>query len=158
MSSMKMRAVVSLVALVTGALSLVWAIPARAQYSLTRGDVTVYYSAVATTSLDPEVARRYSITRSPSRALLNIVVLRTAAGSMPTPLEAEIRASVTNAERRREDLTVREIRDASSISYLAEPRIADVDRLAFDLAVTPEGESTPIEIRFDQAYFPSPPR
>ena len=155
---MKMRAVVSLVAFLTGMVSLVWATPARAQYSLTRGDVTVYYSAVATTSLAPEIARQYAITRSPSRALLNIVVLRNTAGSMPTPLKAGIRASVTNAERRREDLTIREIRNDSSISYLAEPRIADVDRLAFDLAVTPEGESTPIEIRFDQAFFPSQPR
>jgi ferredoxin-NADP reductase len=158
MWSMKMRAVLSVAALATGVLSMLWATPARAQYSLTRGDVTVYYSAVATTSLDPEVARRYSITRSRSRALLNIVVLRTAGGTMPTPVKAGIRASVTNAERRREELTIREIRDASSISYLAEPRIADVDRLAFELAVTPEGETTPIEVRFDQTFFPSQPR
>lgn len=130
---------------------------AFAQNSITRGGVTVHYGAVATTSLDAAVARGYAITRSSTRALLSIVVLRAGADAMPVASQATVTATVTNAAGRSEALALREVVDGASISYLAEPRIAARDTLEFALLVTPRGEATPIEIRFEQAFFPESP-
>lgn len=132
--------------------------PIAAQTSFSRGDITVHYSAVATTSLAPEIARQYSITRSPARGLLNIVVLRAAADGMPTSIKAKIVATATDADGRKEALTMREVIDAASVSYLAEPRVPDGEALEFELVVTPEGEGAPIEIRFEQTFFSTPAR
>ena len=40
------------------------------------GDLHVYYNALPSTELTPEVARQYGITRSANRALLNVSVRR----------------------------------------------------------------------------------
>src|SRR3546814_11222280 len=57
-------------------LGLAIATPASAQHNnmIQSGNLTVHYNALATTSLSPEVAHQYGITRSASRALLNVAV------------------------------------------------------------------------------------
>ena len=55
--------------LICGALcGLALALPAAAENSVRSGDLVVHYNAVPTTSLTPEVARQYAITRSANRA------------------------------------------------------------------------------------------
>ena len=134
---------------------LVWMVlalagAANAQGSLQRGESTVYYSAVPTTTLATEVARQYAITASPGRALLTLVVIRGDVASA-----ASVSGSATNLAGETQVLALREVRDAAGgVSYLAEPRIAARDTLDFDLAVLPAGDSEAISVKFRQEFFP----
>lgn len=121
----------------------------HAESSLRQGDYVVHYSAVPSTQIAPEVARQYAITRSANRALLNIAVRR---GDAAVP--AKVTGAATNLAGQREDLAVREVREGDAIYYLAEPRVANQDTLAFDLGVQPEGVAAPIVVRFRQEFFP----
>jgi hypothetical protein len=131
---------------------------AQAQNPIVRGDVQVHYSALSTTSLSPEVARQYAIIRSAGRGLLNIAVLRGTQTGLQRAIPAAIAGAATNLAGQRQILSLREVREGEAIYYLAEPRIDDGETLEFELAVTPDGESSPIEIRFRQQFFAPTPR
>lgn len=132
--------------------------PAAAQGSVTQGAFTVHYSAVPTATLAPEVARRYAITRSASRALLSLVVLRAGDDAVPMPVRAKVDARRRDAGGRDEALAVREVVDGDAVTYLAEPRIGARERVDFVIAIVPVGESAPIEVRFSQEFFPDTAR
>lgn len=127
---------------------------AAAQTAIERGDTAVHYSAIPSTTLAPEVARRYAITRSAGRALLNIAVMQRSPGAEPRAITAGITGSATNPNGQRQTLALREVREGDAIYYLAEPRIAARDTLDFELSVVPEGATGPIEVRFRQEFFP----
>ncbi|HEX5693313.1 MAG TPA: DUF4426 domain-containing protein, partial [Arenimonas sp.] len=61
--------------------ALALALPVAAQNSVRSGDLVVHYNAVPTTSLTPDVARQYGITRSANRALVNVSVRRGTPGA-----------------------------------------------------------------------------
>jgi hypothetical protein len=122
----------------------------HAESSIERGDYVVHYNALPSTSISPEVARQYAITRSANRALLNIAVLR-----QGKPVAAKLTGSATNLAGQRQNLALREVREGEAIYYLAEPGIADHETLAFEIDVLPEGVAEPIVVRFRQEFFPA---
>jgi len=124
---------------------------ALAQGQLKRGEYTIHYSALPTTLLSPEVARNSGVTRSASRGLLNIAVLRDKAG-VSAAMVAEVRASATNLNGQRQDIRMREVREGEAIYYLGEPRIDDGARLDFEIEVIPLGADAPIRIEFSQPF------
>jgi len=126
------------------------AAPAWAQSPLARDGYEVHYSAIPSTSLAPEVARQYAITRSDNRALLNIAVRRDGRA-----LAAAVTGSATNLTGQRQALAVRQVREGDAIYYLAEPRVAARETLDFDLSVVPEGSSASIPVKFRQEFFPA---
>ena len=111
---------------------------AAAQSSTKRGEFTVHYSAVPTTLLTPEVARNSGITRSASRGLLNIAVLKDGA-ELPQAVTASVEAVAINLAGQRQTLRMREVREGSAIYYLGEPRISEGERMDFELRITPDG-------------------
>jgi len=124
----------------------------QAQSSLTSGDYTIYYGAMPTSELSPDVARNYAITRSANRALLNIAVRRREVDG-DVAVTAGITGSISNDAGQRQALAVREIREGEAIYYLGEPRMRPGDRLVFDLEVTPAGSERPIAVRFSRQFF-----
>ncbi|MCG6117312.1 MAG: DUF4426 domain-containing protein [Aquimonas sp.] len=119
---------------------------AVAQSSTKRGEYTVHYSALPTTLLTPEVARNSGITRSASRGLLNIAVLKDGE-IMPEAVTASVEAAAINPAGQRQNLRMREVREGSAIYYLGEPRISEGERLDFEVRITPaDGEQ--ITLRF----------
>jgi hypothetical protein len=128
---------------------------ATGQTAIERGDIAVHYSAIPSTTLAPEVARQYAITRSAGRALLNIAVLKRGADAEPRAITARISGAATNPNGQRQTLALREVREGDAIYYLAEPRIAARDTLDFELSVIPDGATAPIEVRFRQEFFPA---
>ena len=127
--------------------------PVHAQHMVESGEFVVHYNALPTTQLPPEVARSYSITRSPNRALLNISVQRRAADGTPASATAQVQASATNLTGQRRELAVREVRDQGAIYYLSETRVSNLETLIFDVVVQPEGAAAPITLRFQQQFF-----
>ena len=75
--------------------ALLLALPALADNSTRAGDFTVHHNAVPTTSLTPDVARQYGITRSANRALLNVSVRRGEPGA-DVAVPAKVLAVATN--------------------------------------------------------------
>lgn len=123
----------------------------RAERSETLGEYTVHYNAIPTTALNPEIARRYAITRSAGRALINIAVLKQSPDSAePHAVPARIEASSRTLTGQRNDIVLREIREQEAIYYIGDFRIRGEERLRFELNVTPEGSQRPIPIRFEQ--------
>jgi hypothetical protein len=124
-----------------------------AQSSQTVDGHTVYFSAVPTLDLAPEVASGYAITRSVNRALLNIAIRRKADDG-DIAVKAVISGTVQNDAGQAQALALREIREGDAIYYLGEPRMRPGDTLRFDLQVTPEGMSRPISVRFSRSFYP----
>lgn len=126
---------------------------AVAQNSVRSGEFEVHYSAIGSSSLAPEVARRYAITRSAARGLLNVAVLGDDADGVQQAVGAIVTGAATNLAGQRQVLAIREVREGSAIYYLAEPRVGDAETLNFELTVVPHGANRPIEIRFQQQFF-----
>jgi hypothetical protein len=121
------------------------------QGQLKRGEYTVHYNALPTTLLTPEVARSSGVTRSASRGLLNIAVLRDGSDAA-SPVVAQVSAAATNLNGQRQVIRMREVREGTAIYYLGEPRIDDGGRLDFEVEVTPLGADEPIRIQFAQSF------
>jgi len=137
-----------------GLILLALSAPLLAQNSLEHGDITIYYNALPSAQLTPDVARGYSITRSANRAMLNISVHRRQPDGSQTAIPAVVHAAATNPNGQRQELAPRKVQEGEAIYYLAEARITPTDTLLFEFDVTPEGASEPIHGRFQQEFFP----
>jgi hypothetical protein len=126
--------------------------PAQAE-SVRSGEYTLYYSAMPSTMIAPDVARAAGITRSSSRALLNVAVRRDSTDGLGEPVPADITANVRNPVGQLQALRMREVREADAIYYLGEARFADRDTLDFEIEATIQGEPRPIRVRFSQQFF-----
>lgn len=139
---------------VAACLGALAAAPAQAQSTTEVDGFVMYANAIPSLDLTPEVARRSGITRSRSRALLNIAVRRKLPEGGDVAVRAEISATAINLGGQRQILALREVREADAVYYLAEPRITEGESLTFEVDARPEGASTVLQARFKQAFFP----
>lgn len=123
-----------------------------AAQSVTSGDITVHYSAIPTTTLTPAVATQYGITRSASRALVNVAVRKGKPGT-DVAVPSTVTAWVTNLNGQRQSMTMREVKEGEAIYYLGETRINDNETLNFEIEVRPAGAKSPIRATFRQEFF-----
>lgn len=128
------------------------ALPALAQNQLQSGAYTLHYNALPSTTLSPEVARQYGITRSASRALLNISVQRRDAAGVMRAVPAAVQADATNLSGQRQALRMREVREGDAIYYLGQARVSGTDTLDFEVTVTPQ-EGPEMTTKFRQEFF-----
>lgn len=126
--------------------------PAQAE-SVRSGEYTLHYSAMPSTMITPEVARAAGITRSSSRALLNVAVRRDSDDGLGEPVPAVVTANVRNPVGQLQTPRMREVREADAIYYLGEARFSDRDTLDFEIEATVQGEPRPIRVRFSQQFF-----
>lgn len=132
--------------------ALALARPALADNSTRAGEFTVHHNAVPTTSLTPDVARQYGITRSANRALVNISVRQGEPGA-DRAVQAKVTLVATNLNGQRLELRAREVREGDAVYYLAEARVTGNDTLDFELEVVPAGSTAPIKASFRQEFF-----
>lgn len=137
-------------ALLTALMGLATAFPVAAQ-SQNSGDITVYYNALPTSSLTPEVARNYGITRSTSRVLLNVAVRRGVPGK-DAAVPATVSATARNLAGQRQELRLREVREGEAAYHLGEARIQGNDTLGFEVEVRPAAGGPPIRVVFTQEF------
>ncbi len=131
---------------------LAWAGAAAAEQSMTFGDYTVHYNAFASDLLQAEVAKRYGITRSKGRGVLNVSVLKkTATGTVP--VKAAVSATAANLSAQLRTINLREITEKDSVYYLGEFAVNNEETLKFTLQVTPEGGKEPYTATFEQQFF-----
>ena len=126
----------------------------HAERSQTEGEFTVHYNAIPTTALNADIAKRYGITRSGGRALLNISVLRlTSGGTEPRAVPAHVKAFSHALTGQRSEIPLREIRDQDAIYYIGDFRIRGEEHLRFELEATPDGSERAIPVRFEQTFI-----
>ena len=126
---------------------------ASAEQSKTFGNYTVHYSAFTTDYLTPEVAKLYQIPRSKNRALVNISVLKNGDGLLGKPVKAKIEGAAKNLSEQLRELNIREINSDGAVYYIAETHINDQETLKYDFQITPEGETTPYELSFQEQFY-----
>ncbi|HRQ64464.1 MAG TPA: DUF4426 domain-containing protein [Xanthomonadaceae bacterium] len=128
-------------------------VAAQAQQSQDLGAFVVHYNTMPTEMLSAEVARSYGITRSASRALLNIAVMRKSSNGLGEAVTARVAATATNLNGQLTTVRMREVREEGAIYYLGELRVSHEETFNFEVSVTPEGDSEARSLRFRQQFF-----
>ena len=116
------------------------------------GEYSVHVNALVTDQLSAEVASQYGITRSSSRAMLNVSVVRTQPQDGQTGMHADISVTAANLSAQIRNLTMREIAEGTAVYYIGETPITNAETLIFTINVTPEGES-PQTLRYMQQVY-----
>ena len=117
------------------------------------GDYTIHYSAFSSDNLTPEIAKKYAISRSKKLALLNISILKKNANGSSEPVQAEIKATVTNLSQQLRVLKTREISEHGAIYYIAEVPASNAESLTYNIEVTPKGSNVPYAFSFQEAFY-----
>ncbi len=126
---------------------------AAAENSMDFGEYVVHYNALATDFLPPEVARKYRITRSRNRGMVNITVLKKVLGSPGQPVHARVELLAENLVGQGRVIRLREIREGKAIYYIGEFRVANEETLSFTGRVQPRGTEELLEVHFSQGFY-----
>lgn len=110
-------------------------------------NIEVHYSTFNSTFLRPEVAKAYGIERSSRRALLNLAIRK-----QGKPLHAQLRIIQSNLMGQKKTLKPRLIEEENAIYYLASFAVTEDEVLKFTVRLTPEGETTERQFKFDQRF------
>ena len=130
------------------------AAPLAAQQSQDFGDYVVHYNALNAHMIPPQVAQAYGIQRSPSRALLNITVLKKVMDTPGTPVKAGVKAAGTNLTGQRREIEIREIVDPEgAIYYIGELPVHNLETYNFNIEVSIAGEPEPVVVKFRQQFY-----
>ena len=134
--------------------SLAFSANGAAQQSQDFGDYVVHYNALNTNLIPPQVAQGYGITRSPSRALLNVTVMKKVMDTPGTPVQASVTATGTNLTGQLREIEIREIRDPEgAIYYIGEFPVHNLETYRFEIQVAVEGERDPLMVLFRQQFY-----
>lgn len=117
------------------------------------GDYVVYFNALNTDSLTPDVAREYGIVRSKSRAMLNVSIHKKQENGQTVAVTGAVAASAINLTGQLKPMTLREIREGEAIYYIGELAITDAEILVYTIDVTPSNESSRFTVRFKKQFF-----
>ncbi|MGB1109576.1 MAG: DUF4426 domain-containing protein [Gammaproteobacteria bacterium] len=139
--------------LILATLLSLWSWSSQAEQSQDFGDYVVHFNALPTSFISNEVAKQYGITRSKTRVLLNISVLKKVLGTSSAPVTAIVKARATNLTGQLKDIPTRKVSEGQAIYYLGELRVADEETLNFEIEVTPKGMEAPYTVKFRQQFF-----
>ena len=114
------------------------------------GDFVVHFSAQSTDQLSTDVAKAYNIVRSKDRAMLTVSVIRKGDDqSVP----ATISVKTVNLTGQLKNITMRRIDEQDAVYYVGETPVANRETLIFYISVTPEGATSPAEMRFKREFY-----
>jgi hypothetical protein len=117
------------------------------------GNYEVHFNALRTDTLTPEIARAYGIQRSANRVMLTVSVLRKEAEHAPRkPVKADVNVDAYNLSGQLKDLQMRSVTEGEAIYSIGEVSIAGSEILVFDITVTPEGQTSPFEVKLKREF------
>lgn len=117
------------------------------------GDYVVYFNAMRTDQLDPDIAREYGIVRSPTRAMLTVSIHRKQEGGGTEAVTGAVTASAVNLNGQLRNMTLREVREEQAIYYIGELAITDGEALIYTIDATPSNEPSRFTVRFQKQFF-----
>ena len=125
-----------------------------AEQSRTFGDYTINYSAFTTDHLTPDIAKFYKIQRSKNRVMVNISIRKsTPTDKLGVPVKAQVQGTVKNLNEQLQNLDMREIVEEGAVYYIADTPFNNEDTLRYDFTITPEGETQPMQISFQDKFY-----
>ena len=116
----------------------------------TAGAYTIHWNALPSDFIAPDIATKWGITRSLSRALVNVTLTKAGADGMPEMQPAKVSGTVRNLLGQEQVIDFNEKRDGREIYYLGQFRIAGEDTYRIELSVTPPGAARAETIVFTQ--------
>ncbi len=117
------------------------------------GDYVILYNTLPSSFLSPDIAKRYNLTRSRNRILLNIVVKKKTAGNKTEPVQAKVKAIATNLTGQLKKTTMRQIHDGTGIYYLGEFSVNNEERLNFKVDITPQSNNKTYVVTFKKKFM-----
>ncbi|MDN3516126.1 DUF4426 domain-containing protein [Aquisalimonas lutea] len=111
-------------------------------------DISIYYNAMPTTRLAPDVASDYELQRSRVSGLLTIAVQRNG-----EPVNARIDARVLNPRNQLQTIRMREHAGGDSIYSVGTFRMEDGERMRFEVRVRPQDHDEEYLLEFSQRLF-----
>ena len=117
------------------------------------GEYVLYFNALHTDQLSPDIAREYGIVRSKSRALLNVSIHRKRDNGQTEAVTGAVSASAINLNGQLKTMTLREIREEAAIYYIGELAITDGEILIYTVDATPSNEPSRFTVRFKKQFF-----
>jgi Domain of unknown function (DUF4426) len=117
------------------------------------GDYVLYFNALNTDQLSPDIAREYGIVRSKSRAMLNVSIHRKRDNGQSEAVTGAVSASAINLNGQLKTMTLREIREDLAIYYIGELAITDGEVLIYTIDATPSNDASRFTVRFKKQFF-----
>jgi hypothetical protein len=117
------------------------------------GDYEVHFNAISTDRLSPEIAKNYNIVRSKNRAMLNISIIKKVAGTPGVPVPGTVAVQVANLNGQIKDFTLREIKEAEAVYYIADIPVSNGEQLVFTVDVTPANETNRYSVKFNRQFY-----
>lgn len=118
----------------------------------TFGDYIVHVNVLTTDQLPANVASEYRITRSKSRAMLNVVVAKMVNGER-TPAKASVNTLTRNLANQIKNMDMREIVEQDAIYYIGDVPVDHQEILVFNIDVTPENETGEFNLAYKEQFF-----
>ena len=117
------------------------------------GEYALYFNAIRTDALTPEIAKMNNIARSANRALVNISMVKKAEGTTGAPVPGAVTVQAVNLNGQFKDLTVREVREGDAIYYIGDVSVADDETLVFTVDATPIDTTSRLSLRFQRQFY-----
>lgn len=117
------------------------------------GEYVLYFNALITDQLTPDIAREYGIVRSKSRAMLNVSIHRKLADGRTEAVMGAVSASAINLNGQLETMTLRMIQEETAIYYVGELGISNGEVLIYRVDATPSNEASRFTVRFKKQFF-----
>ncbi|MEW8028982.1 MAG: DUF4426 domain-containing protein [Candidatus Thiodiazotropha sp.] len=114
---------------------------------------TIHHNAIPSASLEPSIARQYGIQRSKYRGMLNVSVIKSVEGTTGESSEAVVLAKANNIRGQLISIPMRKIIEDDAIYYIGEFRIADQEKLNFEIQVQPKGETRYYSAKLSQEFY-----
>lgn len=119
-----------------------------------QGDYLLRSSTVASQNIAPQTAAKHGITPAPSRAVLNVVVLKAGSAAEAT-VAAEVSASRQNLAGVQQTIALREVRANGYISYIGSYEFLPREVIDFTITATPaDGQrSAPLTLTYRERMW-----
>ena len=118
------------------------------------GNYIIHVNALTTDQLPTDVARGYNISRSKSRAMINISV-REKQAEGEVPITASVNVIAKNLSSQLKNVKIREIKDTDPVAiyYIGELPVSNEETLIFEVDVTPAGATETVLLSYSQQFF-----
>lgn len=117
------------------------------------GDHVLHFSSIPTSQLEADVARQYNISRSKSRALLTVSIIRKEEGTPGVSVPGEVTVSANNLTGQIKNLSLRQIQEGEAYYYIGDVAVANNETLVFNINAIPENETDSLSVRFMRQFY-----
>lgn len=130
-------------------------IPAEPSHASSKdfGDYVLYFNAIRTDGLTPEVARAYDIVRSKNRAMLNVSIIQKQDQGPGKSVPGTVVAQASNLTGQVKNLNLRQISEGDAFYYIGEVPVANAETLIFNIDATPADAADEFSVRFSRQFF-----